>query len=330
MPIHAPSIPTALSPARLLALLLGVVLALEVGVRVTYTPPSALLTRLNAYDAATHDARPQIWILGTCLPEQIVQPEILSSALGGQYQVWSLAAAATTPREWLLLLRHRAPRDPPLAAVVLPFGQRDLTNEMSPWESQVMALATWSDLPDLVRWACPDTACALEMTLRKASAAYRDRGYLANAFWQTLDTRPPIPGSMLSPGAVDPTDRVGTPLPGGPDMRPTGPSAAAPTDVGYLRELLRTARDLGVPLWFHALPTRASLLQSSAKGDPAYRRLLETTLQEGGAQLLDSGAIPGLTAEHFLDDVHLTPEGSSILTRYLGETLSKRLSPEPP
>jgi len=300
--------------------------ALEIAVRVLYTPPSAVLARLGDYEAISDHSEPEIWLLGTCLPEQTIQADALTPVVGRK--VWSLAAAATTPREWLLLVRHHRPAR--LDAIVIPYGQRDLTNEMSPWESQVMTLATWGDLPDLVSWSCHDTACALEMSLRKASVAYRERGWLANAFWHLLRTRAPIPGSVLSPGAVAPTDRD---LPGpGAQVGWTAPrvevSQTDPSRLGMLASLLDTTRDLGIPTFFFPLPTRA-LVQSGAQGDPAYRAVVENTIRAGGGQILETTA-PGLSPDLFLDDVHLTPEGSRLVTLALAQALAPALSPAPP
>ena len=349
----------ALSFSALALTCLLVLVSLEGAVRLLYHAPAPMLDKARSYEAAAHGGR-ELLILGTCLPEQIIQPALLGELLGGDVRVHNLATPAGTARLWLLFMRHHLPADAQVAAIVVPFGQRDLTKLMAPWESQAMQLATWRDLPDLVRWGCEDVGCGLELVLRKASHAYRYRGYLANAFWQGLGSHAPIPGSLLSPGAVAPTDRgtanapptgQGQPMPRDPQVPPprhpgpaadergapgaqlgweTGPAPTSETDPSrfvYLREFLALARQRGIPVVLTPLPTRSRFQGHAPPQDPTYQRLLRETIAAGGGRTLDLAAVPGLSARHFIDDVHLDPEGQRLVTRHLGQVLSSALLP---
>ncbi len=336
---------TALAFRWLAVVVVLTLVGFEIGVRVGYRPPAPMRDKAEWYETAPHGGGPELVILGTCLPEAIIQPDLLSQQLGGNTRIYNLATPAGTARLWVLFLRHHVPPEAEIDAILIPYGAMDLTKLMAPWESQAMELATWGDVPDMVDWACEDTSCALELTLRKGYRTYRHRGYFANWFWQALGTRAPIPGSMLSPGEVDPSDRQGSgpppgPPPGaqeggaategsGPQLAWTmGPRPVADTDPSrfvYLEELLRITAEMEIPTFFTPLPTRAKVAGVAGPDNPEYRQLLLRTLEDGGGRYLDLAAVPGLTAGHFEDDVHLTSEGRQRVTIALGDELARQL-----
>jgi len=345
-----------------LACVLAVV-GFEVGVRLMYEPPAPMRDKAVAYGAAPHGDAPELVILGTCLPEAIIQPDLLAQRMGGGIRIHNLATPAGTARLWVLFLRHHVPEDAQIRALLIPYGATDLTKLMAPWESQAMELATWSDVPDMVEWACKDTSCALELALRKGYRTYRHRGYFANWFWQKLGTRAPIPGSMLSPGEVDPSDRMDLetssgPRPDGPGPGDSGPPETAgeaaagdepaeeapggaglgwdqgpvavsdtdPSRFVYLNELLAITSERGIPVFFTPLPTRDKVTGRGGGENPEYRKLLVDTIEGGGGRFLDLATIPGLSAHHFEDDVHLTGEGRQLVTVALGDAMARELS----
>ncbi|MCB9742666.1 MAG: hypothetical protein H6741_11795 [Alphaproteobacteria bacterium] len=348
--MSAPS-PTRALPLRWLALAAVVALGgLELGVRALYSPPAPMLRKALAYQEAPH-AREELIILGTCLPEQIIHPDELAKQLP-DVDVHVLASPAATIRLFYLFLDNFLDGDEQIRAILVPYGRRDLTNLMAPWESQVMELAGWEDLPQLAEWACPgELECALEMGLRKASWTYRYRGYLANRFWYGLRTRPPIPGWVLSPGAVDPKDSPEAAAPGGLQGQQgpgdhAGPGAPPPQKGGaalgwerpeaelaeadprrfvYLEALLDAARARGIRVVFTPLPERAAFSPGGAHRNPEYEQRVAKTIQEGGGELLDLEKVPGLDGRHFEDDVHLNPEGQRLVTRAIGQALSEQL-----
>ncbi len=299
----------------------------EVGVRALYSPPAPMRDKALEYESSPHGGGPELVILGTCLPEAIIQPELLGDRLGGNTRIYNLATPAGTTRLWLLFLRHHVPPEAQIEALLIPYGAMDLTKLMAPWESQAMELARWSDVPDMVDWACKDFSCAMELTLRKGYRTYRHRGYFANWFWGAIGTRAPIPGSMLSPGEVDPSDRAGADA-GVQLAWEAGPKPVEPTDPTrfvYLQELLELTAEMGIPTFFTPLPTRSKVAGHGGMDNPEYRRLLIETIEGGGGRYLDLASIPGLSTSHFEDDVHLTGPGRELVTVALGDAMAREL-----
>lgn len=317
-----------------LGLVLATALGLEVGVTALYDAPTPMLDKANAYNAVAH-TEPELVIFGTCLPEQIIQIDLLEQELG--MTSYNLATPAGTSRLMYLVLKNHIPADANVQAIVVPFGKRDLTKLMAPYESQVMEIARWEDLRQLSDWACEgDSECSTELVARKASRAYRYRGYLANAFWQGVGSKPPIPGYILSPGAVKPPG-AGTDAPpdqpgqGGPgDHGPPEPNRGedkdrqrgdADTDFRYLAAFLDLARERGIPVFLTPLPEQSQLETGRSSVEPD----LATAIDAGGATLLEVGTIEGLHKGHFEDDVHLGPGGRTIVTVGIAKALRERM-----
>ena len=300
------------------ALVVGTAVALEVGVTQLYDAPTPMLDKTVEYNSIAHEA-PEVLIFGTCLPEQILQRELLEQELG--MVTYNLATPAGTSRLMYLVLKNHIPRDANVQAIVVPYGKRDLTKLMAPYESQVMEIAAWDDLPQLIEWACEDSECEAEMWTRKGSRAYRYRGYLANRFWQGIGSKPPIPGYILSPGAVLPDDAGSAPppQPGGSGLkRQAGDSD---TDLRYLRAFLELAAERGIPVVLTPLPER----QHVGVGTPVDTQGMETLFEETGATYLNIGLIPELHKGHFEDDVHLNAQGRAVVTTAIGAALKEHL-----
>ena len=299
----------------------------ELGVRALYKAPSPMLDKTAAYQAQPHGEAAELLIFGTCLPEQIIQTQALGDQLG--LSVSNLATPAGTARLFYLVLKHHIPYDAQIQAIVLPFGTRDLSKDKAPHESQVMALAPWSELPNLVRWGCPnDSSCASELLMRKASYAYRNRGYIANKVWTSAGVREPIPGYVLSPGAIAP------PQTGGVAPPPAAPVHSAVSELEqegvpdrefqYLYRFLTLAQARDIPVMLVPLPSRSDF-ETKRAPDPTqadYQDRLQATIQAGGGTLLTVQDIPGLSAQDFTDDVHLSPQGRDKVTAALGNAMS--------
>ena len=314
-----------------LGLVLTTAIGLEVGVTTLYDAPTPMLDKAVEYNSVAH-TDPELVIFGTCLPEQIIQRDLLEDELG--MTSYNLATPAGTSRLMYLVLKNHIPADANVQAIVVPFGKRDLTKLMAPYESQVMEIAAWEDMPQLTAWACEgDSECETEMVARKASRAYRYRGYLANGFWQAIGSKPPIPGYILSPGAVLPPGA-------GTDAPPDQPGSAGPgdhgpptedrqrgdsdTDFRYLAAFLDLAAERGVPVFLTPLPEQSQLETGRSNVEPE----LEAAIEAHGATLLEVGQIEGLQKGHFEDDVHLGPEGRKIVTVGIATALRERLTPE--
>lgn len=257
-----------------------------------------------------HDAdssHPNLVILGTCLPEQHILGELLADRMGGGWEVHNLGNQATSPLDWYLALAHELPLDR-IQGLVIAHGRRDLITQISPWESRVMDVATWSDVPSLLRYACDDLECRTDLVLRKASTTWRYRVRLANRAWASV-------GALAREAPVLPPP-------------PTEADVEAP--LHFLGRLLETASGAGIPVWMVPLPTRPG-----AGGDPAqrafeekaYHAWVDPVLQAGGARPLE---LPALPAAAFADDSHLNGDGAAALTRALAAALRAELDLEEP
>ncbi len=303
-----------------LGLVLATGVALELGVSQLYEAPTPMLDKSIEYNSLPH-TEPEVVIFGTCLPEQILQLYLLEQELG--MTSYNLATPAGTSRLMYLVLKNHIPEDSNVQAIVVPYGKRDLTKLMAPYESQVMEIAAWDDIPQLIDWACKDPECETEMWARKSSRAYRYRGYLANRFWQGIGSKPPIPGYVLSPGAVMPEGVGKEPPPnqtgGGAGGRQAGDSD---TDLRYLAAFLELARDRGIPVVLTPLPERSHV----GKGSPPESKEMRALFDETGAIYLNVGAVDGLSAGHFEDDVHLNSQGRVLVTKAIGEAVREHLA----
>jgi len=211
-----------LASVLLLACLLG-----ELAVRQLYERPGHLMTVLANYETSASTLGPHVVSFGTCLGDAMV-PDVVEKQWDAGIKVMNLGSRASTPLDWYLITWRRLAEDPNLKAIVVAFGPSDLTLRPSPWESHVMELATWRDLRTLIRYSCDSPSCAIEMILHRASAAYRMRGFLGNAFWDRLGIHPPGPKlpEALGPGPAN-LDGRARPAPLEPYRAPEGENAPA-------------------------------------------------------------------------------------------------------
>lgn len=72
------------------------------------------------------------------------------------------------------------------------------------------------------------------------------------------------------------------------------------------------------------MPSRSDF-ETKRAPDPSqagYQERLQATIQAGGGTLLKVQDIPGLSAQDFTDDVHLSPQGRDKVTSALGNAMS--------
>ena len=342
-----------LSIRSLCALVLLTLAGVEVGARQAYTPPTPMLDKAEAFSEQQH-TRDQLLIFGTCLPEQIIDPLLLQQQIGANVEVQNLATAAGTSRLMYLTLKNYITQEAPVRGIVVPYGTTDLTKRMHPYESQAMDIARLEDIPKLISIECDDADCRTEMWMRKVSKGYRYRGYLANWFWQAIGSKPPVPGSVTSPGSkMDAASEFKAPMQEGkrrpnrpanfnPDDGPpsaanSGDSYLGPermttvkSDFRYLEAFLSLAQEREIPVFLVPLPLRLDYLPDSQAGqgdvhNDAYRERLSTVFERHGGIQLPAEAIPGLTVSHFTDDVHLERPGRQLVTKALGQAINEEL-----
>lgn len=300
------------SPHRLLdaRVFVGLVLLTIIGIegvtRAGYHTRDGLREKAGRFEAAARDEDKNLVILGTCLPEQHILEGLLQDRLGSGWVVHNLGNQATSPLDWYLAFAHELPLDR-VDGVLIAHGRRDLVAQISAWESRVTEVATWGDMPGLIEHVCDDADCKSDMLLRKASATWRYRVRIANRWWAALDALAVEAPSMPPP--------------------PTDEDLQAP--LYYLGELLRTAQEAEVPVWFVPLPYREAAGGTETGQDMnRYHGFVDPVITAGGATVLD---IPSLPEEDFVDDSHVTKEGATLLTTSIAAALRAALSlPEPP
>ena len=285
--------PRPLASIAVVAVAVLTLVGLELGVRAIYEAPTPLLDKARAYAELPVGPTRDVLLLGTCLPEQILDEDRVSRALPPDVRLVELASAATGPMDWALALRHHIPTDAPVSALILAYGKSDLTIEPDPWESEMMDLAALSDLPLLMEIGCQDTDCWAEMGLRKASRAYRYRGWLANRLWNTLGTRVPRPTRRVGDTAAPPT------------------SAPTRDDLRPLQQVLAAATARNVPIYAWELPRREQL--EGQVTPPANAQQVRALRDGAGAKPLVLGTMP-LEPSHFTDDVHTTAAGTAVIS----------------
>ena len=157
-----------------------------------YHRPPQLMSLVQQYE--NRKPGPHVVVFGTCLGDAM-QPEAVQQTWK-EGKIYNLSFRGSTALEWYLILHHTIQASPDLAAVVVVMGGNDLHLKSSPWESQILDLATWGDLPDLIRDGCTTPGCAMELVARKASFTYRARAFLALQIWKLLRTELPGVPSM--------------------------------------------------------------------------------------------------------------------------------------
>ena len=312
---------------RPLALVLGgTLLALEVGVSLSYDAPSPMVDKATGYESQVDGTTRDVLVIGTCLAEQLIDPEQLGRQLGPDVVVHDLSTPAGSVLLWTLALKNHVPENANVAMVLLPYGDSDLQTRMNPWESQVMDLAVWGDLPLLVDLTCDDASCVSELLLRKLSRTFRYRGYLGNWIWHTLGTK--------SLSRVAGQDSLTQAREGGrqvdPQTLPDSPTAGmgwqpgeSQTDPGGdevrfddLQVLLDLSRERGWKLMLSDLPIRPEEHRDAYRVNQRRqtRASVRDFVEEGGASHRSLAKVPGLGRSHFTDDVHVSMRGSRLVT----------------
>ncbi len=186
----------------MLGVLVVTVVALELAIGVFHRP-SPFERRVTAF-AESEDPRPAVLLFGTCLVDDNLDLELVQQALGDELVLWNLSAEGTSPMDWLLAMEGLVPEDKNVHTVLLVHGEGDMNTFIAPWESQVMDLASWRQLPELLELTCSTSGCHIDVLLRKLSLTYRYRSFISHWAWSRLglvpDTwLPQLPGGLPHP-----------------------------------------------------------------------------------------------------------------------------------
>lgn len=192
--------------------------------------PSLLASRAAAYASAAPGA-PAVLLVGTCTVDNVFKLQTVAAELGPGHRVFNLSAKGTGPLDWYLMLSSALPRATPGDTLVLPYALDDLSAAVYPWESRVMDLASWRDMPRVLDMTCTSYKCRADMMLRKLSLTYRYRGLESRRIWSALSVDqavqvPMLPGGIFHPERFagerscrlpdEKTLKVQRPAPGGP------------------------------------------------------------------------------------------------------------------
>lgn len=279
----------------------------EIGTRALYDTRDSLSKKAAAFDVEARAEDKNLVILGTCLPEQHIREDVLQDRIQAGWVVHNLGTEATSTLDWYLALENELDAER-IQALVVAYGKRDLLAAISPWESRVTELASWSDMPDLAGWVCHDSDCTTDLWLRKASATWRYRVRIANRAWASI-------------GALPEEAQVAPP--------PSGNTDDAAQRF-YLERLLTTAKERGIPTLLAPLPARpAPDDQTSIKlaEEQAYHMKIDPIVQAAGATVL---TLPAHPTTDFTDETHLTEAGSIALTKELAAVLREQWGLEEP
>ena len=181
-----------LSTRWLLVTLIGILLLSDQVVGHLFARPPQLLPLVEKYQQTR--SGPHVVVFGTCLGDAMV-PAVVEGEWSGQ--VHNLSFRGSTALEWYLILSRYIEDSPDLKAIVVVVGGNDLDLRSSPWESQILDLAAWKDIPALARDGCASPACALELVARKLSFTYRIRPFIALRLWNLAGTD--MPGIPKAP-----------------------------------------------------------------------------------------------------------------------------------
>lgn len=304
----------------------------EEAVRRLVPPPGGdILHRAREHARqAGSPGKPEILILGSCLPEQVMDMRGLHAALADRYELYQLGTATGTPLMWTVMLDAYVPRPEDVAAVVVPYGWGDLSRKTVPWESHLMQLARWRDLPLIVREECTDVDCAVEVSLQKVSWLYRYRAWLSQALRQRLAERlaerqaqGPGPAPAGRPGERYIAEGAGM------WAAHEGP---ARDPFATLDTFLAHAEARGIRVFLTPLPTREDIA-GQAGTHPGQAQTLareRASAEAHGARLVPFPAVPGLLPAHFEDEVHVGEPGRRLITAALAEALPRWIDEAPP
>lgn len=278
----------------------------EAAVRASYTAPGDLPARVARARATLDADGTDVLVFGTCLGEETLDHATLTTALGPDARVHSLASAGTAPVDWYLALRNVI--DPAsVDLVVVAFAPGDLLLQGVTWQTQTLDMADWTSIREVAWWNCSrsgsvDAECTSELYLRKASLLYRNRPYLANRFWSGLGVRAEagVTGAGPPPGARGP---------------------ASP--VYWVQRFVDVVRESGRDPVFLELPRNPDY------GSDADRRMRADMRDDMRAALGRMGVevyAPDAPRGDYTDDVHVTRAGRDRLTAEVSAWLRARVA----
>lgn len=294
------------------AFVFGVLLMVELGLRLTEERLSLDVRHIRTMDEVVAEldesSGPTMLFIGNSLTRHGVDFDLVKEVLASSgAEEWSVAVIHpddTMVLDWLYLYdRYVIEQDAVPDVVVIGFAAWHLDDRpVTRAQSYRLGRYFVSDrmLGDLVGNELSSLTERMNVLLARHSAAFAARERISRRILSLLPSFP------------DSAQRVNDLL---QDAR-RGESSKKTFE--RLERLITLVQESGAELVFVAMPIR-----SGYDLDPELMR----TLEGGGAHLIDLRSIPGLTADMFLDGLHLLPEGAELYSRHTASALVPLLSP---
>ncbi|HYG74690.1 MAG TPA: hypothetical protein VEK08_06785 [Planctomycetota bacterium] len=261
------------------------------------------LRALPEQTAQLQGAQPKgVLFLGNSLFRDGLDPEILESTLEKPGRpVLRLAASGTTITDWYYYFRtyfSRKERVPEL--VVVGFARRHLDDQNRLVPGRLGAYSCeMCDTPEVFSEDITDFGGRVEFFQGMALVSVAHRDWLRHRYLMRVADNYP-----------ETQQRVHDDL----QLRTQKAVPEAPTYT-RLRRFIQTVRESRARLVFVAMPT---------KHPYAINSEILIAAREAGVPILDCREVPGISRADFKDNVHLTPDGARVFSRYL----AKRLEPD--
>lgn len=291
--------------------------ALELGMRFVEPTLSLDIRHIQQVPAIATSMRgagePRILFLGNSLTRNGVDLDLLGAGLEvtgtSRPSLHAIYPDDTTVLDWLYILESsivRAGAAPEM--IVIGFANHHLVDTpVRPVQTYRLGryFTDWQDLPRLFRYDVTDLDDRVSVVLSKLSAAFANRERLSA---RVLDLLPGHRASARHVNDVLGGGTQGAENGGDSDLHAT---ATVPT-YDRMTRLVQLANSAGSRLLFVAMPVRDEYELPGG--------LVEAVVGAGG-QLIDLRDVEGLTREHFLDSLHLSPNGAEIYSAALVNAL---------
>lgn len=261
--------------------------------------------RLEDFNWRRASEAPEVVVLGTCLSVGL-HPRFLESELGGTAKVYNLSRGDTYALNWYLLAINHVLKRPGDRTILMVHHPSELLTPVgaSEGEAVVLDLASWSDMPLVLRMASEPGRSPLHLLLAKIWRTYRYRHFMASALWQGLG----IQGALPDEASLE--------------LRPEAPATRAERQaraLNCLKLLLDAAHEQQTQVFFVPLPERNS--PKAAGEDRVWQAVAPL-----GASFLDVREQVPVAPGDFWTSRHMTDQGSQKFCRVLASALKRHLS----
>jgi hypothetical protein len=296
--------------------LLAVFVALEIVTRTLLVPRSRDLVRFAAYperaEALVDQPGLRLAFLGNSATQRGLAPAQfvadLPDSVRRPVNVELFLADGSEINTWHYIAKEafwRRDRRPDWMVVTF-FGP--FLEDSNPFEIGRLAqyFTRLEDWPELFALDLPTTGDRAEFLLSTTWATYAARDRIKNRVLGAFVPDYPTLAEELNAGQFRRQQKAEPP----------------PRTCRALARFLAAAQEHRTRVCFVAFPTRRIGSEAPEPLNPEVVQLI----RGAGMAFLDLREVPGLSAEHYKDDVHLTPAGAAIYTRHFAEAMAPILA----